>query len=106
MIIPNFEYLKGWCEVKEIPFISREKAVADPVIFKRIQREIDRFNQELGQTEKIKKFRLLPNEWSITDGELSPTLKLRRKFIIEKYHQVIEEMYRSPEYNYKIEKKK
>ncbi len=106
MIIPNFEYLKGWCTVKEIPFVSREQAAAHPVIFRRIQREIDRFNQDLGQTEKIKKFRLLPNEWSIIDGELSPTLKLRRKFIIEKYHQVIDEMYRSPEYNYKIEKRK
>jgi long-chain acyl-CoA synthetase len=106
LIIPNFEYLKGWCAVKEIPFVSREKAASHPTIIKRLQREIDRYNQDLGQTEKIKKFRLLPNEWSVSDGELSPTLKLRRKFIVEKYYQVIEEMYRSPEYNYKVEKKK
>ena len=106
LIIPNFEYLKGWCKVKEIPFVSRKNAASNPIIFKRIQREIERYNQDLGQTEKIKKFRLLPNEWSITDGELSPTLKLRRKFIIEKYNKIIEEMYRSPEYNYKNEKNK
>jgi len=106
LIIPNFEYLKGWCEVKEIPFVSRENAANHPTINKRIQREIDHYNQDLGQTEKIKKFRLLHIEWNITDGELSPTLKLRRKFIIEKYHLVIEEMYSSPEYNYKIEKRK
>jgi len=92
--------------VKEIPYVSREKAANHPTIIKRIQREIERFNQDLGQTDKIKKFRLLHNEWNITEGELSPTLKLRRKFIIEKYHQVIEEMYHSPEYNYKIEKEK
>jgi len=106
LILPNFEYLKGWCTVKEIPFVSREKVTANPLIINRIKREVGRFNQDLGQTEKIKKFRLLPNEWSITDGELSPTLKLRRKFILEKYHQVIEEMYRSPEFDYKAEKKK
>jgi long-chain acyl-CoA synthetase len=106
LIVPNFEYLKGWCEVKEIHFVSREKAASHPTINKRIQREIDHYNQDLGQTEKIKKFRLLHNEWNITDGELSPTLKLRRKFIIEKYNQVIEEMYHSPEYNYKSEKRK
>jgi len=106
LIIPNFEYLKGWCEVKDVPYVSREKAANHPTIIKRIQREIERFNQDLGQTDKIKKFRLLHNEWNIAEGELSPTLKLRRKFIIEKYHQVIEEMYHSPEYNYKIEKEK
>jgi long-chain acyl-CoA synthetase len=106
LILPNFEYLKGWCTVKEIPFVSMEKATTNPLIINRIKREVERFNQDLGQTEKIKKFRLLPNEWSITDGELSPTLKLRRKFILEKYHQVIEEMYRSPEFDYKGEKKK
>jgi len=106
LIIPNFEYLKGWCEVKDVPYVSREKAANHPTIIKRIQREIERFNQDLGQTDKIKKFRLLHNEWNIADGELSPTLKLRRKFIIEKYHQIIEEMYHSPEYNYKIEKEK
>jgi long-chain acyl-CoA synthetase len=104
LIIPNFEYLKGWCAVKEIPFISREKAASHPAIIKRIHREIERFNQLLDQTEKIKKFRLLPNEWNIADGEFSPTLKLRRSFILDKYQQVIEEMYQSPEFNYKQEK--
>jgi long-chain acyl-CoA synthetase len=106
LIIPNFEYLKGWCEVKDLPFISREKASKNPTIIRRIKKEIDRFNQDLGQTEKVKKFRVLCNDWSISSGELSPTLKLRRKFILEKYSKVIEEMYRSPEYNYRIEKKK
>jgi long-chain acyl-CoA synthetase len=106
LIMPNFEYLKGWCTVKEIPFVSREKAANNPKIIMRIQKEIDHYNQDLGQTEKIKKFRLIPDEWNIDSGELSPTLKLRRKFILEKYKQLIEETYRSPEYNYKAEKKK
>ncbi len=106
LIIPNFEYLKGWCEVKEVPYISKEMAANHPTIIKRIQREIEHYNQDLGQTEKIKKFRLLSNEWSIAEGELSPTLKLRRKFIIEKYSQVIEEMYHSPDFDYKIGKGK
>ena len=106
LIVPNYDYLRGWCEIKEIPYISREKASCNPLINRRIQREIDHYNQDFSQPEKIKKFRLLYNEWNVTEGELSPTLKLRRKFIIEKYHKVIEEMYRSPEFNYKNEKKK
>ena len=101
LIIPNFEYLKNWCAVKHIAFGSKEKAVQNPRIIKRIKVELDRFNRDLGQTEKIKKFRLLAAEWSLESGELSPTLKLRRKFILEKYSQVIEETYQSPEYNYR-----
>jgi long-chain acyl-CoA synthetase len=101
LILPNFEYLTGWCAVKEVPFISREAAANNPRIIKRIQREIDRFNLDLGQTEKIKKFRIMHREWNVTEGELSPTLKLRRKFIIGKYFEEIDEMYSGPEYDYR-----
>ena len=101
LIIPNFEYLKNWCTVKHIAFGSKEKAVQNPRIIKRIKVELDRFNQDFGQTEKIKKFRLLAAEWRLESGELSPTLKLRRKFILEKYRKVIEETYQSSEYNYR-----
>jgi long-chain acyl-CoA synthetase len=103
LIVPNFEYLKNWCGVKNHPFTTKEKAVTNPRIIRRIKEEVTRFNQELGQTEKIKKFRLLADEWTIEGGELSPTMKLRRKFILEKYYQVIEETYRSNEFNYKVE---
>jgi len=103
LIIPNFEHLKNWCEVKNIEFGSREKAISKPEIIRRIRKEVERFNQDLGQTEKIKKFRLLDAEWTTDSGEISPTLKLRRKFIIEKYSQIIEETYRSPEFNYRAD---
>jgi long-chain acyl-CoA synthetase len=102
LIIPNFEYLKNWCAVKHLAFGSKEKAVQNPRIIKRIGEEVERFNRDLGKTEKIKKFRLLAVEWSLESGELSPTLKLRRNFIQEKYKQLIEETYRSSEYNYQV----
>ncbi|MCK9421196.1 MAG: long-chain fatty acid--CoA ligase [Bacteroidales bacterium] len=103
LIIPNFEYLMNWCEVKHVGFGSREKVIRNPRIIKRIKQEVDRFNQDLGQTEKIKKFRLMACEWSVSSGELSPTLKLRRKYILEQYKKIIDETYRSPEYNYRSE---
>ena len=103
LIIPNFEHLKSWCEVKHIEYISRQKAVNNPKVIRRIRHEVERFNLDLGQTEKIKKFRLLDAEWTTESGEISPTLKYRRKFIIEKYSQIIEETYRSSEYNYRVE---
>jgi long-chain acyl-CoA synthetase len=103
LIIPNFEHLKNWCAVKHIGFISKEKAVLNPRIIKRFMDEVERFNQDLGRIEKIKKFRLVTDDWRMESGELSPTLKLRRKFILEKYDQLIEETYRSTEFNYKVE---
>jgi len=103
LIIPNFEHLKNWCEVKHIAFGSRKKAVTNPKILRRIKQEVERFNQDLDQTEKIKKIRLLDAEWTTESGEISPTLKLRRKFIMEKYSQIIEETYRSSEFNYRMD---
>jgi len=104
LIVPDFEHIRKWCEIKKVPFHSREKAVKTSTIIRRIHKEVTRFNLDLGQTEKIKKFRLIADEWSVETGELSPTLKLRRKFIHEKYFQLIEETYRSPEYNYREDK--
>lgn len=99
LIIPNFEHLKNWCRVKHIGFISKEKSVLNPRIIKRFSEEIERFNQDLGKTETIKRFRLIADEWTMETGELSPTLKLRRKFILEKYDRVIEETYHSHEFS-------
>ncbi len=103
LIIPNFEHLKNWCEVKHIAFGSKKKAVTNPKIIRRIKQEVERFNQDLDQTEKIKKIRLLDAEWTTESGEISPTLKLRRKFIMEKYSRIIEETYRSSEFNYRMD---
>lgn len=101
LIVPNFDHLKSWCRVKRIPYLSNRHAISDSKIVLRLHEEVNRINRDLGQTEKIKKFRLLPDEWTIESGELSLTMKLRRKFIQEKYFKEIEETYRSTEYNYK-----
>ncbi|MBN1199004.1 MAG: AMP-binding protein [Bacteroidales bacterium] len=101
LIVPNFDHLKSWCRVKRIPYTSNKEAISDNHILRRMHQEVNQINHELGQTEKIKKFRLLADEWTVESGELSPTMKLRRKFIQEKYFLEIEETYRSPEYNYK-----
>jgi long-chain acyl-CoA synthetase len=103
LIVPNFEYLVNWCKIKEINVVSYARMVKHPRVVGRIREEVHKFNGTLGQTEKIKKFRLIPDEWTVESGELSPTLKLRRKFIFEKYFHLIEETYRSTEFNYRVE---
>jgi long-chain acyl-CoA synthetase len=102
LIVPDFEYLKNWCEVKGISFISPSKVVKNPMILKRYKEEVTRLNADLGRMEKIKKFRLLADDWTPETGELSLTLKLRRKQILEKYDQIIEQTYRSNEFDYRI----
>lgn len=93
LIVPAFEHLRSWCEVKGIPYESNEQVVKLPQVIERIAKEVEHINYFLGKTEQVKKFRLIDHEWSIESGELSPTLKLRRKFIQSKYPRLIYEMY-------------
>lgn len=93
LIVPAFEYLKGWCRVKEIAYSSDEDIILQPRVIQRIEREIEDINQYFGHHEQIKRWRFIAARWNSDSGELSPTLKLRRKFLTEKYAGLIEEMY-------------
>lgn len=93
LILPNFEHLESWCKIKGIEFTTNQAIIKNPKIINRIQREVDTQNTHLDKTEQIKKFVLIADEWSIESGELSPTLKLRRKFVHEKYNDVIDTIY-------------
>ena len=93
LIVPAFEHLKSWCAVKSLPYTNQEEVVKLPQVVERIANEVEKHNYFLGRTEQIKKFRLVGNEWTIESGELSPTLKLRRKFIQQKYGRLIQEIY-------------
>jgi len=93
IIIPDFEHLEGWCGVKGYDFFSRERVIENRAVIARINREVETINNDIDKIEQIKKFILIADEWSVETGELSPTLKLRRKFIIEKYNDRIEELY-------------
>ena len=93
LIVPDFEHIASWCKVKGHPFESQEKAITDERIFNRIKREVEEYNKELDKVEQIKEFRLLSKPWTVEGRELSPTLKLRRKIILEEYKDLIESMY-------------
>jgi long-chain acyl-CoA synthetase len=93
LIVPNFEHIESWCEVKNHPFSIPENAIKDERIVKRIQKEIDIINNRLDKIEQVKKFRLLPTNWNVESGELSPTMKLRRKVILEENKALIEDLY-------------
>lgn len=94
LIVPAFEHLKSWCEVKNIEFTGNKQIVGHPDVIARYGKEVERINALLDKTDQIKKFRLMGVEWNVDSGELSPTLKLRRKFIQHKYAPAIHQLYK------------
>jgi long-chain acyl-CoA synthetase len=93
LILPDFQYIQSWCRVKNHPFVNSSEAIKDKRIIDRIQKEIDHLNSDLDKIEKIKKIVLLNDEWTQDNQSLSPTLKLKRKFLLNKYATVIENIY-------------
>ena len=93
LIIPDFAYLKQWCELHEIAFTSNSEIIKESKVIERIQQDVDEFNKDFGNAEQIKKISLLDKEWTTANGELTATLKLKRKIIAEKYKSIIEEIY-------------
>ena len=93
LIQPHYDFLKSWCSRKGIDWTSPAEMIADPRIIARFQREIDATNAQFGQWEKVKKFALTPDVWSIAAGHVTPTLKLRRKPILQMYAGLYEGLY-------------
>ncbi|HEX7410637.1 MAG TPA: long-chain fatty acid--CoA ligase [Bacteroidales bacterium] len=93
LIVPDFQHLRGWCGVKEIPYTTDAEMIALPRINKRFHKEVHKYNKAFGATEQIKAFELMGTEWTVDTGELTPSLKLKRKVISEKYKSVISKIF-------------
>jgi len=93
VIAPNYEFLHDWCHEKHINFETNEQLANNEQIIARFQKEVDTLNLRLGKTEQIKKFILLAEPWSVETGELSPTQKLKRKFVKAKFAEKIATLY-------------
>lgn len=92
-IQPDFDFLHNWCKRKNIEFKSSAEVITHPKIIDRIQKEVDCYNNNFAKYEKIKKFELVNHQWSIDTGELTPTLKLKRKIILSKYQSLYNKIY-------------
>lgn len=93
LISPNFEYLHDWCAIHDVHFRDNQELVENAQVVARYQQEVDKYNERLGKTEKIKRFKLVCEEWTPDNGELSPTLKLKRRFVREKYKTKFNALY-------------
>lgn len=93
LIKPDFEFLKQWCLRHDVPYSTPEDAVKNQTIIERFAREVNKYNPLFNDTERIKKFELIPDEWSQHTEILTPTLKVKRNLIQEKYKDTIYKLY-------------
>jgi long-chain acyl-CoA synthetase len=93
LISPNFTFLHGWCAEHRIEYRDNNDLIDFPEVIDRVGREVREVNKSLGEHEQIKRFRLVAEEWTPQTGELSPTLKLRRNYLAERYKETIREIY-------------
>lgn len=93
LIVPSLPNLREWMHSQDIPFTSNEDAIHHPKVRGLYKELIEAFNKFFNHVEQIKKFELLAEEWTIDSGELTPTLKLKRKVIVEKYSAAIDRIY-------------
>ena len=89
----NSDALPKLCEQLGVEKLNPPEAAGHPVIIKKFQEYVNQVNFELASYESIKYFRILPSDFSVETGELTPTLKLKRRVINEKFKQFIESMY-------------
>jgi long-chain acyl-CoA synthetase len=100
LIVPNFETLKTWAAKKGINFTTNEEIIKNEQVLAKFNEIIEAASIDFGKWEQVKRFALLPKEWSINGGELTPKLSLKRKIITEKNQDIIEKIYKDAE-NYK-----
>ena len=93
LLVPNFEHLLRYAKEHDIIYTSLTGLVADPRIRNLYQRRVDKHNAELARFEQVKKFALLDKEMTIDDGELTPSMKVKRNKIEERYRELIDSLY-------------
>ncbi len=93
-IQPNFDFIKEWERLHGINIDkTHEEIISNPKVIERIQEEVDILNEKFGNWEKIKRFELTPDIWSIAGGHLTPTMKLKRKIVMDKYIDLFHKIY-------------
>jgi len=93
LIVPEFGDMRSWCAREGVSYTTNEEMIAHPQVLARFRKIVDRYNKLLGETEQVKRFKLISYPWSVDTGELTPTLKLRRNFIYNKFAEDIEGLF-------------
>lgn len=94
LIVPSFTHLKAWMLHKDLPFTTNANAIQQPEVLEKYKSIIEELNEHFNHVEQVKKFELLPQEWSVETGEMTPKLSLKRKVVMEKCIAAVEKIYR------------
>lgn len=95
LIVPDFEALKEYADSNNIKYSNVEELTKDEEIYKLLEKDMDQFQKKLANFERVRKFVMLDRPFTIESGEITPSMKVKRKFIEERYEDLIEQMYRS-----------
>ena len=93
LIVPSFPNLRAWCRKNNITDDHNDQLILNPQINEMYKDLVESFNKYFNHVEQVKKFELLPDEWSIDTGELTPKMSLKRKVVLEKYRDSVERIY-------------
>ncbi|MDR0206974.1 MAG: long-chain fatty acid--CoA ligase [Bacteroidales bacterium] len=90
LIVPEFGDMRSWCAREGISYTTNEEMITHPQVLAKFKQLVDRYNKFFGDSEKIIRYKLIGYPWTVESGELTPTLKLKRNFIIKKFEEEIE----------------
>ena len=93
LIHPDFAFLKDWCKAHNIPYTTNEEMIQNEEVKKRYDKEVKKLNEGLGEVERVKKYQLIADEWTIGNGILTPTLKVKRKVVMQRYGEQIDKLF-------------
>ncbi|MCK0145680.1 AMP-dependent synthetase/ligase [Arenibacter sp. F26102] len=93
LIQPDFEFVRNWAKIHNVELGDNQKMVKNEKVIARFQEEVESANESFAKWEKVKQFRLTPDIWSIEEGHLTPTMKLKRKIVKEKYIDLYNDIY-------------
>ena len=93
LIVPSFSSLREWLKEKDIAYTSNEEIIHHPQVLELYKELVEKYNTFFNHVEQIKKFELLPREWTIETGEMTPKMSLKRKVVMEKFKEAFERIY-------------
>jgi long-chain acyl-CoA synthetase len=93
LLVPAFDFVKNWCESNNINVLDNKSLCEHDEVIAKIKSEVDFYNTHFSQWEQVKKIELIDQEFAVETGELTPTLKFKRKIILDKYKNLVAKIY-------------